>query len=113
MARNRKEPMRNRLNEPPALTPEAQEQQNIALAVNCARQKLADGTASPQIIVHYLRLATEKEKLEREILELQKELIAAKTEAYQASKDVKELYEQAIKSMQIYSGNGEPEDYED
>ena len=48
--------------DPPALTPEARQAQLIAKAERLAEKKLEDGTASPQIIVHYLRLATEREK---------------------------------------------------
>ena len=64
----------------PAITPEARENQMIALAVDLAEKQLIEGTASSQVITHYLKLATTKEKIEREILEKQKELIVAKTE---------------------------------
>lgn len=97
----------------PALTPEARENQMIALAVDLAEQQLRDGTASSQIISHYLKLGSTKEKIEQEILEKQKELITAKTEAIQSSKRIEELYENAIKAMRRYSGveDEEDEDY--
>ena len=100
-------------NEPPALSPEERERQMIALAERCAEQQLRDGTASSQIIVHYLRLATAREALEREIMEKQKSLIDAKIQAYESGQDIKELYEQAVKAMQTYSGKGDPDEYED
>ena len=88
----------------PALTPEARENQMIALAVDLAEKQLIEGTASSQVITHYLKLATTKEKIEREILEKQKELIVAKTENLQSAKRIEELYSNALKAMQNYSG---------
>ena len=74
----------------PALTPEARENQMIALAVDLAEKQLLEGTASSQVITHYLKLGTTKEKLEREILEKQKALIEAKTENLQSAKRIEE-----------------------
>lgn len=99
-------------NEPPALTPEERERQMIALAERCAEKQLRDGTASSQIIVHYLRLATAREMLEREILEKQKGLIDAKIQAYESGQDIKELYEQAVQAMQNYHGGSGSDEYE-
>ena len=75
----------------PALTPEARENQLIYLATNLAEQQLRDGTASSQVITHYLKLGSTKEKIEKEILEKQKELITAKTESLQSAKKIEEL----------------------
>jgi uncharacterized protein YcaQ len=90
----------------PATTPEARENQMISLAVDLAEQQLLKGTASSQVISHYLRLGSTKEKLEKEILEQQKELIKAKTEAIQSAKKVEELYLDALNAMKRYSGQG-------
>ena len=99
----------------PALTPEARENQLIALATNLAEQQLRDGTASSQVITHYLKLGSSKEKLEQEILKENKKLLTAKTEALQSAKRVEELYAEAITAMRKYSGHGgdedEPEEY--
>ena len=91
---------------PPALTPEGRENQLIALAMDLAEQKLRDGTASAQEVTHFLKLASSKEKLEREKLSLENKLIEAKTEALQSQKNIEELYSNAIKAMQTYSGVG-------
>lgn len=90
----------------PAITPEARENQMISLAEALAEQQLRDGTASSQVITHYLKLGSTKERIEREILERQKELITAKTEALQSAKRVEELYANAIAAMKRYSGGG-------
>lgn len=96
----------------PALTPEAREGQMISLAEQLAEKQLRDGTASSQVITHYLKLGSTKERIEREILEKQKELITAKTEALQSAKRVEELYSKAITAMRRYSGAGNAEEEE-
>ena len=89
----------------PALTPEAREEQLVNLAVNLAEQQLRDGTASSQVITHYLKLGSTKERIEKEILQEQKELIKARTKSYQSSEEVKQLYAEALRAMKDYSGN--------
>lgn len=98
-----------------ALTPEAREDQLIYLATELAEKQLREGTASSQVITHYLKLGSSKEKLEQDILKENKKLLVAKTEAIQSAKRVEELYTEAIAAMRRYSGHGdidyEPEDY--
>lgn len=94
----------------PAISPEARENQLIALAVDLAEKQLLEGTASSQVITHYLKLGTTKEKIEKEILEKQKELIDAKTENLKSAKKVEELYADALNAMRDYSGQGSRED---
>lgn len=89
----------------PALDPESRENQLISLAVNLAEEKLRDGTASNQLIVHYLKLGSTKERLEKEKLEKENELLKAKTEALESAKRSEELYAEAIKAITRYSGN--------
>lgn len=95
----------------PALTPEARENQLISLAVDLAEKQLREGTASSQVITHYLKLGSTKERLEQEILEEQKKLLKTKTDALQSAQRSEELYSEAIKAMRIYSGAASPEDY--
>lgn len=89
----------------PALTPEARENQMIFLATELAEQQLRDGTASSQVITHFLKLGSSKEKLEHDILKEQKKLITAKTEALESSKRIEELYANAITAMREYGGH--------
>lgn len=96
----------------PALTPEARENQLIYLATELAEKQLREGTASSQVITHYLKLGSSKEKIEKEILERQKDLITAKTEALQSTKRIEELYANAISAMKRYS-NSDISDEED
>lgn len=88
----------------PALSPEARENQMISLAIDLAEKQLMEGTASSQVITHYLKLGSTKERIEKEILEKQKDLIEAKTESLQSSKRVEELYKNAMAAFKIYSG---------
>lgn len=100
----------------PALTPEARENQLIFLATELAEQQLRDGTASSQVITHYLKLGSSKEKIEMKKLEKELKLIDAKTEALESTKRIEELYSNAISAMKRYSGNNsydEEEDYDD
>lgn len=91
----------------PALTPEARENQLVYLATNLAEQQLMDGTASSQVITHFLKLGSEKERLERERLQHENELLKAKTEVLQSAKRVEELYAEALHAMKAYSGGDE------
>jgi hypothetical protein len=100
MAKSNARPLR------PPLTNEAEENQMISLAIGLAKQQLQDGTASSQVITHYLKLGSTKERIEKEILMKQKELIEAKTDALQSSKRVEELYINALDAMRNYSGQG-------
>ena len=90
----------------PALTPEARESQMISLAVDLAEKQLMEGTASSQVITHYLKLGSTKERLEKEKLEEENKLLRARTDALQSAKRVEELYADAIAAMKRYSGNG-------
>lgn len=93
-----------------ALTPEARENQMIALAMDEAERQLRDHTASSQVITHFLKLGSTKEKLERQMMEEQKKLLEAKTEALQAQKRTDELFSEAIEAMKRYQGIKEDED---
>ncbi len=94
----------------PALSPEARENQLISLAVDLVEQQLRDGTASSQVITHYLKLGSTKERIEKEILEKQKELIEAKTQSLQSAQRIEELYTNALDAMRKYGGRGNSDD---
>lgn len=94
----------------PAKTAQDRENQVIALAYDLAERQIREGTASSQIIHHFLRLGTEKERLEREILHEQKKLISAKTGSIESQQNMDKMYKDAIEAMKRYSGNGRSED---
>lgn len=91
-------------NRPPAMTPEARENQLIALATDLAEQQLIDGTASPSVITHFLKLASTRQQLELEKMRSETELLRAKADAVQSNQRSEELYAEAIAAMRRYSG---------
>ena len=97
----------------PAITPEARENQLISLAVDLAEQQLRDGTASSQVITHFLKLGTTKAELEKEKLKKENQLMEARTKAIESADEMKVLYDKAIKAMRNYAGYGDPDEYED
>lgn len=97
------QPSRSR--RPPAKTLEARENQLIALAVDAAEQQLRDGTASSQVITHFLKQGTVREELEREKLKSDNLLLQAKIEAIASGKRVEELYAEALDAMRSYAGH--------
>lgn len=88
----------------PAMTSEARENQLMALATDLAEQQLRDGTASPSVITHFLKLASTKQQLEIEKLKSETEFLKAKAEAVQSNQRSEELYSEAIAAMKTYSG---------
>lgn len=94
----------------PALSPEAEENQMISLAMDLAKQQLQDGTASSQLITEFVKRGSTKARIEQEILEKQKELIEAKTQTLQSAQRVEELYSNALSAMKKYSGRDDFDD---
>ncbi len=90
----------------PALTPEGREDQMIAYAIDLAEEQLRNGTASSQVITHYLKLGSMREKLEKEKAIEEIKLLRAKTEAIKADKERDILYAQAIEAMRSYTPHG-------
>lgn len=94
----------------PGLTPEAREMQLESLAFDLAEKQLMEGTASSQVIVQFLKSGSRRERLERERLEKENELLRAKTEALEANKRLEEIYTKALNVLRVYSGNGVSEE---
>ena len=95
-----------------ASTPEAREQQLIALAVDLAEEQLIEGTASSQVISHFLKLGSIRAQIEKELLEKQRDLAAAKAESIKSGARMEELYLNAVNAMKSYSGQEEEPDEE-
>lgn len=93
----------------PASSPEARENQLISLAYDLAEERLRNGTATSQEVVHFLRLGSMKERKELELLSKKIELDTAKTEALQSAKRIEDLYANAINAFKSYRGDSEDE----
>jgi hypothetical protein len=89
----------------PAATVDGREQQLISLAVNLAEKQLRDGTASPSIINHYLKMASTRESIEREMLKKQSKLIDAKVQSIVEGKEQEQLAKAAIEAMKNYNSS--------
>lgn len=114
MARAYRSTKRAISSDPPAITSQDREDQLIALAVDLAEQRLRDGTASNQLIAEIMKLGTTKERLQKEKLQRENEMLRAKTEAIEAQKHTDEIYKKALNAMRSYAGLGAYEDeYED
>lgn len=98
---------------PPARTPEEQENRMISLAVGLAEKQLQEGSASPTIINHYLKLATTKEQHELEKIKLENKLLTARTEQIGSQAKSEAMYKEAIEAFRQYSGHGSPEEDHD
>lgn len=97
----------------PGLTPEAEENQCIAMAYNLVKQRLADGTASSQETTHFLKMGSSKARLENERLIEENKLLRARTEQIENEQDKGEFYLEVIKALKSYQGQGDSdeEDY--
>lgn len=96
----------------PGKTLEARERQLISLAVDQAEKMLEEGKAPTAVLVHYLRLGASDYPLQKERLQRQNELYAAKTEALNREENSAELYQNAIAAMQRYSGSFGQEEFD-
>ena len=88
-----------------AITPEGRENELIALAMDLAEKQLRNGTASAQVITHFLRMGSTRESLEQDYLATRTGMTAAKKEAIESSQRVEKLYEDAMNAMKRYRGD--------
>ena len=110
--RRKDQPARNPRRRP-ATSLEGRENQMISLAVGLAEKQMLEGTASSQVITHYLKLSTSRERLEQEKIALENELLNAKTDMIASGKKVEEMYSQALNAMRSYSGQEPLGDFDD
>lgn len=90
-----------------ASTMDGRENELIALAYDAAEKRIREGTASSQEIVHFLKLGSGKERMEREQLEADIKLKEAKIKALEDGEHLEQVYQDAIDAMKKYSGNGD------
>lgn len=98
----------------PATTPEQRELELSAAAYDLAETQIRDGTASSQVITHFLKAGSMRERLEQQRIQHEIELGQVKMENLQAQTRVEELYVEAIEAMKSYSGlSGDTRTYTD
>lgn len=98
----------------PAITPEGRENQMISYAMDLAEKQLREGTASSQVITHFLKLGTSRAELEKEKLARETELLKVKADNIKAMERQEEMFKEAINAMKRYQGRAdEDEEYEE
>ncbi len=98
---------------PAARSLEARESQVIAAAYDLAEQQILNGTASSQVISHFLKLGSSRERLEKELMAKKRDLMDAKTKAIASEEELKKLYKDALDAMRIYSGAASQSDLDE
>lgn len=104
-ARRTNHPHASESGRPPAASPEARENQLISAAVELAEKQLRDGTASAQVITHFLKLGSTSERLDQEKKQTEIDLAKAKIEAYASAARIEEMYGEALNAMRAYGGH--------
>lgn len=105
MPARRKDSKSNSHRRKPATTPEGRENELVSSAIDLAEQQILNGTASSQVITHFLKLGSTRERLEQQRLEHENELTRVRIEAIESQKRVEELYMEALQAMRSYSGD--------
>jgi len=101
---------RTKQSRPPALTPEAAERRCIDAAYKLAQQQLDEGTASPSVIAHFLKMGTARAQLEQEKLRKETELLQTKKIAIEETQHMEQMFGEAIAAMKRYQGYSEEEE---
>lgn len=97
----------------PSTTLAGRENQLVSLAVDLAEKQLREGTASSQVITHYLKLGTTVNELEKEKIKYENDLLKAKTESLRSQQRIESLYLEALNAMRAYSGQADGGDDSD
>jgi hypothetical protein len=101
---------------PPATTPEARENQLISMAHDLAEKQMRDGSASAQVVTHFLKLGSSREKLEQYRIQQENMLTEARIKDIESKASIEALYKDALSAMSSYQGREpakEPDEYED
>lgn len=92
---------------------EARETRLISLAIDQAERQLEEGTAPPSVVTYYLKMGSSREKLERDKLEAENQLLRAKAVAVEKSANMEELYSKVVDAIRSYSPTPEQDDDEE
>lgn len=110
MAARRRRSEADKARRKPATTPEARENEVVSQAIDLAERQIQDGSASSQVITHFLKLGSTRERLEQQRLEHENELTRVKIQQVESQQRIEELYVDAIKAMRSYSGDIQPDE---
>ena len=94
----------------PADNPGDREKQMANYADELAEKQLRDGSASAMVISHYLKAATERERLEREKINLESLRLKAQIAQIESQATSGELMERVLDALRSYSGEDDDDD---
>ena len=100
----RKRPRTTTKRRRPATSAEAREGELASLAYDLAEEQIEAGTASSQVITHFLKMGSTRERLEQQRISHENQLMEVKQAAIEGQKRVEELYLQALAAMRSYAG---------
>lgn len=103
MART-KQPASGRSRRRPATSPEQRELQLSDVAYDLAEEQMVNGTASSQVITHFLKVGSTRERLEQQRIQHENEMLVAKKEQLEGQKHIEGLFVEAIQAFRGYSG---------
>lgn len=106
--RRQSEPRRTVRRVRTASTPEGRENQLISMAADLAERQMREGTASAQVITHFLKLGSTRERLEQQKMRYETQLLQAKKEHMDSTVRQEELYKEALRAMSDYNGTERP-----
>lgn len=104
MARRMDEEVNGPRRRSPAKTPEERESMLISMAMDRIEQQIADGNASSQVLTHFAKAGSTRERLEKQKLEHEVLVLRKKVETMEAAVDVKNLMTDALAAFKGYSG---------
>lgn len=107
MSRSRERtPERRGRRRQPATTPEAREAELSMKAYDLAETQLENGTASSQVITHFVKAGSRREQMEQLKIAHEIELMEVKKDALASQARTEALFEEALVAMRSYSGMG-------
>src|SRR5512140_2481413 len=89
---------------PPATTLEGREDQLIAAAMDLVERRIAEGTASAQETVHFLKLGSVRNQLEQNKLKAENDMLNARVKDMESRQSSEGLYARALAAFKGYSG---------
>lgn len=89
----------------PARTSESREQQLSSLAYDLAEEQIRGGTASSQVITHFLKMGSTREQLEQQRMQHEIELMEVKKQSIENQARIEDLFTAAIDAMRSYTGS--------
>lgn len=92
----------------PAKTPEERESLLISKSLNLIERQIEEGTVSSAVLSIYARAGTERDRLEKERLRNENDVLRKKVETMEAAVDLKNLMEDALSAFKGYQGSRAP-----